>query len=153
MVVIFLRCVPISRHELTAKLIEGIPHALIMSNEQDEKQLLVPVTYPCRPRVGSQPFSTTLVMDRVRKTFYESLTQRYFLYPVHLSLSFLMPKGVSSALYLLLLRFLARNYDAVVRLTDSIATDTVYSQEGLAIFKVRNALFDFLFGFLFHLHS
>lgn len=118
-------------------MIEGIPHALIMSNEQDERQLLVPVTYPCRPIVGSQPFSTTLVMDRTKKAFYESLTQRYFLYPVHLSLSFLMPKGVSSALYLLLLRFLARNYDAVVRLTDSIATDTVYSQEGRAIFHVR----------------
>ena len=130
------------RHELTAKLIEGIPHALIMSNEQDEKQLLVPVTYPRRPLVGSQPFSTELVMNRSNKAFYAALTQRYFLYPVHLSLSFLMPKGVSSALYLLLLRFLSRNYEAAFRLTDSIATDTPYSEEGRVIFAALSEAVD-----------
>ena len=122
------------RHELITNLVAGIPHALILSNAQDEKQLLVPVTCPVRPMIRTQPFSTRLVMDREAKLWYESLTQRYYLYPVHLSLSFLMTKGVNSALYLLLLRFLNRDYAAVSRLVDSIATDTKYSPEGLCIF-------------------
>eukprot|EP00750_Incisomonas_marina_P014138 INCI17609.11.p1 GENE.INCI17609.11~~INCI17609.11.p1 ORF type:complete len:5029 (+),score=1065.32 INCI17609.11:298-15384(+) len=122
------------RHELITNLVSGIPHALILSNAQDEKQLLVPVTCPARPLIRSQPFSTRLVMDREAELWYSSLTQRYYLYPVHLSLSFLMTKGVNSALYLLLLRFLNRDYSAVSSLVDSIATDTKYSPEGLAIF-------------------
>ena len=125
------------RHALVQKLVAGVPNALIMSNEQDEKQLLVPVLCPMRPTVTSQPLSTTLVMDRSdnAKKWYSALTQRFFLYPVHLSLSFLMTKGVSSALYLLLLRFLNRNYAEVSALVDSIATDTQYSAEGTVIFE------------------
>ena len=114
------------RHELVQRLVAGIPHALIMSSEQDEKQLLVPVLCPRRPAVDSQPFSTELVMDRRSKKaepWYTALTQRFYLYPVHLSLSFLMTKGVNSALYLLLLRFLNRDYAAVNGLVDSVATD------------------------------
>lgn len=124
------------RHELVQHLVQGIPHALVMSNAQDEKQLLVPVVCPFRPVVNSQPFSTHLVLDRCSDValaqWYSALTQRYFLYPVHLSLSFLMTKGVNSALYLLLLRFLNRDYAAVNDLTDSIATDTRYTFSLLA---------------------
>ena len=102
-----------ARHELITSLVAGIPHALILSNAQDEKQLLVPVMCPVRPPIRGRPFSTRLVMDRTSpeaKKWYGALTQRYYLYPVHLSLSFLMTRGVNSALYLLLLRFLNRDY-------------------------------------------
>jgi len=133
------------RSELIANLISGIPNALILSDTQDEKQVLVPVTNPVRPPIRGRPFSTRLVMDRTSsdaQAWYNALTQRYYLYPIHLSLSFLMTKGVNSALYLLLLRFLNRNYAAVSSLVDSIATDTKYSAEGLEIFGKLNRTVD-----------
>ena len=47
----------------------------------------------------------------------------------------LLPKGLNAAMYLMLLRFLHRDYDEVYRLTDSIATDTAFGSEGMQIFK------------------
>jgi hypothetical protein len=76
--------------------------------------------------------------DRLLATYrYSQLTQRYYLYPVHLSLSFLMTRGVNSALYLLLLRFLNRDYAAVSALVDSIATDTTCASDGVCMHCVR----------------
>eukprot|EP00954_Amorphochlora_amoebiformis_P014105 1105270-Amorphochlora_amoeboformis.AAC.1 len=62
------------------------------------------------------------------------MTQRYFLYPVHISLSFLFTPTLSSALYLLLLRYLHRDYAAAFRLVHSIGTDAVFLDEEAMIF-------------------
>jgi len=122
------------RNAMTTKMLEGIPHSLLMCNTQGETSVLVPVVSPRRPMYYSQPFSTALVLHRTDALWNSKLTQRYFLYPVHVSLSFLMSKGIDSGLYLLLLRFLHRDYVNVFRLADSIATDTAFSQAGETIF-------------------
>jgi hypothetical protein len=46
------------RSELTAKLMLGLPHSLLMSTSNDELQVLVPTVDPVRPRIGSSPFTT-----------------------------------------------------------------------------------------------
>lgn len=61
----------------------------------------------------------------------------YFLYPVHVSLSFLFCPTLASSLYLLLLRLLNRNYDEVFRLASTIGTDVEYSKEEDTIFQVH----------------
>ncbi|KAH9261268.1 hypothetical protein BASA81_000972 [Batrachochytrium salamandrivorans] len=99
-----------------------------------ETSVLVPVACLRRPVISNQPFSTWLVLDRANVEWHNALSQRYFLYPVHVSLSFLMSKGIDSGLYLLLLRFFHRDYLQVFRLADSIATDTAFSPAGLGIF-------------------
>ena len=76
-------------------------------------------------------FSTFIVLDRTNIP----QSERFFLYPVHVSLSFLLTKGLNSAVYLMVLRFLHRDYEDVFRLSDSIATDTSFNEEGLMIFK------------------
>jgi thioredoxin-like negative regulator of GroEL len=114
----------------TAKLLAGIPHSLLLSNVRGEMQVLVPVIPPKRPRIAMEPFSTFIVLDRTKIP----LAERFFLYPVHVSLSFLLTKGLNSAVYLMLLRFLHRDYSEVFRLADSIATDTKFNQEGQDIF-------------------
>jgi hypothetical protein len=96
------------RDAFTTKMLTGIPHSLLLSNLRGETQLLVPVVPPKRPLVLVQPFSTELVLERGNLEWLEALTQRYFLYPVHVSLAFVMTKGLHSALYLLLLRLLHR---------------------------------------------
>ena len=63
------------------------------------------------------------------------LAERFFLYPVHVSFSFLLTKGLNSAVYLMLLRLMHRDYTDVFRLADSIATDTQFNTEGLTVFK------------------
>jgi hypothetical protein len=48
------------RSELTAKLMQGLPHSLLMSTSNEELQVLVPTIDPVRPRIGSSPFTTGL---------------------------------------------------------------------------------------------
>jgi hypothetical protein len=75
-----------------------------------------------------------LVLDRSDKPWSASLSSRYYMYPVHVSSSFLLTRGLNSALYLLLLRLLHRAYDDAYRLTDSVASDTALNAEGATIF-------------------
>jgi hypothetical protein len=126
------------RSPLTSKMLEGIPHSLFLSNLQHEIQVIVPVVSPARPLVMNQPFSTRLVLDRADENklrWNDRLTQKFFLYPVHVSLSFMLTRGVNSALYLMLLRFLHRDYEQCFRIADSIATDTKFTKEGLNMLK------------------
>jgi hypothetical protein len=121
------------------KMIVGIPHSLLLSNVRGEMQIVVPVLSVQRPCIRDEPFSTFIVLDR---TTVKTLAERYFLYPIHISFSFLLTKGVNSAIYLLLLRFLHREYAEVFRLADSIATDNAFNKEGLDIFQSLKAAAD-----------
>ena len=109
--------------ELTQELTNGAPHSVLMSSCNNELQVLVPVIDAVRPRISGSPFSTELVMNRNEcEEWLASLEQNYFLYPVHVSLSFLFSTTLSSAIYLLLLRFLHRQYHDVFRLCEAIST-------------------------------
>ena len=133
-----------TRDTRAMKLLNGIPHSLILQNSQGEMHILVPVVKPTRPLIQTQPFTTRLVLERANRRWNSCLSQRYFLYPIHVSMSFLMTKGIDSALYLLLLRFLHREYAASFRLSDAVATDTGFSGAGDAIWRnLRAASHDF----------
>jgi hypothetical protein len=110
-------------------MLAGIPHSLLLSNSNDELSVLVPAWPPCRPAVDSVPFSTELVLDRSSRKWYDQLEHPYYMYPVHVSLSFLYSTTLASALYLLLLRYLNRQYKAVVRLVDTVGTDSALTKE------------------------
>ena len=119
-----------SRSALTARLMTGLPHSLLMSSSNNELQILVPAVDPVRPRIGSSPFSTELVMNRNQvEDWNAALDTFYYLFPIHVSLSFLFSPTLSSGLYLLLARFLSRNYEEVFRLAGTIGTDTDLSPE------------------------
>lgn len=135
---LFIANAETSNTDMTIKMLAGIPHSIVMSNVRGETQVLVPVLPPIRPRIMSEPFSTYIVLDRTKIP----LAERFFLYPVHISFSFLLTKGLNSALYLMLLRFLNRIYPDVFRLTDSIATDTKLNSEGLVIYKAFKSVND-----------
>lgn len=131
------------RSQLTSDLIRGIPHSLLLSDSNHEISILVPSIHPVRPFIKSSPFSTELVMDRSDKKWYDALDTKYYLYPVHVSLSFLFTPTLASALYLLQLRFLHRQYNEAVRLANAIATDTHFTKEERKIFKaLRESLRD-----------
>jgi hypothetical protein len=98
----------------------------------------VPVIPPVRPVISSQPFSTFIILNR---TLMPTL-ERFFLYPIHVSNCFLQTKGLNSALYLTLLRFLHRDYESVFRLADSIATDTSFNADGDQLFQMLSSTKD-----------
>jgi hypothetical protein len=124
------------RSSLTAQLMAGMPHALLMSTHSDELQILVPAVDPARPRIGSSPFSTELVINRSANADWNAaMESTAFLYPVHVSLSFLFSPTLSSSLYLLVLRYLHRSYEDVFRLASTIGTDVEFSEEENAIFQ------------------
>lgn len=129
------------RSELTCKLMTGLPHSLLMTTSNGELQILVPTIDPVRPKIGSSPFTTELVMNRSdNPDWYGAVESTYFLYPVHVSLSFLFSPTLSSSLYLLLLRFLNRNYEDTFRLASTIGTDVEFSTEEDVIFQCLGRL-------------
>ena len=113
----------------TTELLAGLPHSLLLSNSNGEISVLVPAVRPVRPLIRSVPFSTELVLDRADASWAKSLESPYYLYPVHVSLCFCASTTLASALYLLLLRFLNRQYRAVMQLVDSVASDTDLTAE------------------------
>ena len=104
----------------TSSLLTGLPHALLLSDSNGKIDVLVPVWKPYRPRIASEPFSTELVLDRSSWEWLGALDQPYYMYPVHVSLSFLYSTTLASALYLLLCRYLAGQYASVVQLVDTV---------------------------------
>ena len=105
-------------------LLAGIPHSLLLSNSNGELSVLVPSVPPVRPLVRSVPFSTELVLDREDDNWHTKLENPYYVYPVHVSLCFCASTTLASALYLIILRLLNRQYHAVVQLVDTVASDS-----------------------------
>ena len=51
--------------------------------------VLVPSLPPVRPSIASVPFATVLVLERSDKRWLSNLENPFYIYPVHVSLSFL----------------------------------------------------------------
>jgi hypothetical protein len=130
------------RQPLVVDLLQGVPHSIILSDANDAFSILVPSVSVYRPTIGSAPFSTELVLNRAESDWTQNLETKYYLYPVHVSLSFIFTPTLASALYLLLLRFLHRNYEDVFRLAGSIGTDMAFTAEELQIFKKITKIYD-----------
>ena len=113
-----------TRDPRALKLIAGIPHSLLMSTAQGEVSVLVSVWKLARPRVKTHPFTTSLVEHHAHADWNAAQDQHYFLYPIHVSMSFIMTRGLASAMYLLLLRLLHRDYASAFRLAESVASDS-----------------------------
>lgn len=119
-------------------LLRGIPHSLLLANDNQELHVLVANVLPVRPFILASPFSTELVLDRSGKKGKEWIKHvqvKYFMYPVHISMSFLFTPSLSSALYLLLLKMLHRDYEEAHMVCNSIATDARLNEEEEQIFR------------------
>ena len=107
------------------RLMKGINHAMLLENDGGEMFILVPAAaLPSRPRLMSQIFPTNLVFDRRNKDWLGHLDVRHYLYPVSLSRTFISTPTLAAALYLLVLRWLDRQYEQVFKLIDSWSATT-----------------------------
>ena len=89
-------------------------------------------------------FSRTVLLDRRNQTWVDNVDPdvRHYLYPIHISKAFLFAPSLAASLYLLLLRFLDRQYASVFRMAESCVSDTTLSPEEQQIFDQISLLED-----------
>jgi hypothetical protein len=83
---------------------------------------------PLRPS-QKEHFPSALLLDRSDKLWISNLTIPYFLYQVHISQRFLIMPSLASILYLMLLKFYARDYTNVFKFANSCVSDTEMAKE------------------------
>ena len=113
------------KDSMIMKILDGLPHALVLENLDGDVAVLVPATLPRRLKHAGESFSGEIMLVRRDKQWLQNMKVRQYLYPVHLSMTFLFTPTLSSALYLLLLRFLNRQYAEVFALADSVVCFTI----------------------------
>ncbi|CAJ1416719.1 unnamed protein product, partial [Effrenium voratum] len=118
-----------------AKLLEPMPHSLLLQTANQQFFALLPNIKVHRPHVGSDPFSTELVLERGNEDWWARAKNKTFLYPVHASRSFLQTPTLASALYVMMLRWMHRDYRGVAALVSGVGTDAKYEDDEMQIFK------------------
>ena len=126
------------RSDALARQLRGIPHAVVLANDQDRITVLVPNYEVKRPQVKDRPFGSHLVLQR-SKLWADRTENRFFTYKLHPSGAFLETSTLASSLYLLLLRLLHRDYELVTRVVASCATDVPFSRDEEWIFSMLAA--------------
>eukprot|EP00966_Prymnesium_polylepis_P220650 5103669-Prymnesium_polylepis.1 len=117
--------------ERGAGLLRGLPHALVLRNEEGEAfVLLSALAKPCRLFNPNEPLSAQLLLSRNTSGWADGLAGvRHYLFPVHRSQLYLIPPSLAATLTLLVLRWLARDFDAAMLLCGSCASDTPLTTE------------------------
>ena len=138
----------------TTEMLRGMPHSLVLADANGQHTILCAALPVLRPVIPQDPFSTELVLDRHRIDYdkrrswvdgykWAKHVDKYFLYPVHVSKTFLLHRSLASALYLLVMRLLNRNYPAAFALANAISTDKEYSSAERCIFAyLEEAVYD-----------
>ena len=106
-------------------LLRGVPHYLLLENAQGELFALVSATtLPTRPALHAAVFSTEVVLDRSNPSWLRNVGNApAYIYPVHVGRLTLTAPTLAAGMYLLLLRFLARQYAAVFRMASVCVSD------------------------------
>ena len=117
--------------ERLGALLRGLPHALLLlSASGDVSVLLSSLCKPCRLVHEANPLHTQLMLLRHAPGWNRKLsTSRHYLYEVHRSKSYLTPSSLAAAIYLLVLRWLARDFEAAFAIAPSCVTDAPLSAE------------------------
>lgn len=122
----------ISNHRCaqTEKILSGLPNSILLEDIEGGLYVMVAASWkPSRPDLQSELFPPELIFDHRNSDWLASLNVRHYLYPIHLSRSFLFPTTFASALYLFALRFLNRQYVQAHQLADLCVTDNPLSAE------------------------
>ena len=120
------------------RLLDGVPHSLLL--ERDDGALSVLVSAGARPRrigsagpnagPGAHLFPSVLKLECANEAWLANLgPTRHYMCAVHLSGGFLFYPTLAAALYMLLLRLLARQYEAVGALASHCVCDSALTAE------------------------
>ena len=113
----------------------AIPHYLVLKNRFSEIALMIPNFGLFRSEITSAPFSTTKWTDR-SASWYSKVQTRFYIYPLHMSGTFLRTGSLAGALYLFVVRLFHREYVAAASLLPSCETDSVLTSEEIWILSL-----------------
>ena len=133
-----------------SELLRGVPHSLLL--EKDGGSLSLLVSACARPRRAvlaagqsaaaqalSRLFPCEVELDNNDEHWVASLgPTKAYLYPVHLSQSFLFFPSLAAALYMLLLKLLARRYETASEMAPQCVCDRPLSREEAQIVALFN---------------
>ena len=114
------------------ELLEGLPHAVLLSNVEEEYFVLLPaIAKPSVLAAQVEQFDTHLMLSRTDSNWIGNTGESaYFVYPVHISGCFMSSRSVGSTLYLLLFRFIMCKYvDAFKLIECSVCDRALTNQE------------------------
>eukprot|EP00730_Choanoeca_flexa_P016716 TRINITY_DN795_c0_g1_i2.p1 TRINITY_DN795_c0_g1~~TRINITY_DN795_c0_g1_i2.p1 ORF type:complete len:147 (+),score=7.95 TRINITY_DN795_c0_g1_i2:442-882(+) len=106
-------------------LVRGIPFSLLLSNDHGEIQILVANQPFYQRQCAAQPFNRELIPSFALGSQFVGCEALYFLYQVHVSLSFVVPPTLAASIYLSALRFYHQDYDVAFRLMDSFSSGII----------------------------
>jgi hypothetical protein len=126
------------------KTVQGLPHGLVLENIDREFAIMVPAILPTRIRpADSLKSNIRMVFFRnMQAEMLSKLLVKTYLYPVHISSTFLFTPTQPSTAYLLLMRFISRQYEAVCTLVESCVNDSGFSDEMKGIFSTLRTVKD-----------
>jgi hypothetical protein len=111
------------------ELVQGVPEMLVLCSLQNEWLVMVPNVKAVRPQVRPRPFSCEIVFHHDDEDWKKNSEVEYFTYQLHQSGLSLLPKGLASGFYLLVLKFLGRDYQQACAMVSSISTDAALSKQ------------------------
>ena len=108
-----------------------LPHALLLANDEgDAFVLLSSLARPCQLADPNHPLASQMVLARHSDAWIEKLPGvKHYLYAVHRSGAYLTPPSLAARIYLLLLRWLARDFEGVYQMCACCASDSPLSAE------------------------
>ena len=125
-----------ARPPALSRLLEGLPHAVLL--QADDGELAILVSAAARPVVapsvagggGGRGAPGRCLLVRSDSAWLAALPQaRHYLYPVHPSHALLSSPSLAASLYLLLLLLIHGRYAEAIGLVDSCSTDSALTAE------------------------
>jgi hypothetical protein len=111
------------------ELLSGLPCALLLENVTKELHILINAAVkPLRPN-QREYFPSAILLDRRDPVWLANLPVPNYLYQIHISQRFLLMPSLPSMLYILLLRFHARQYANIFKIVNSCVSDTELTKE------------------------
>lgn len=128
-------------------ILDGLPHAVLLTNSESEYFVLLPATAkPSIVKVKGDMFSYQLTLNRMDESWVENTGESaYFVYPIHSSGGFLCSRSIGSTLYLLLFRTLMRKYSDAYKLIETCICDTVLTPQEQQFFDTFGIIADTLY--------
>jgi hypothetical protein len=119
-------------------LLFGLPHALLLRRESgDFFVLLSALDKPCRLANARSPLDCQMIIARHAQGWAASLpSSRHYLYSYSRSNTHLTAPSLSAALYLLVLRWLARDYVAAFALCGACISDAAFNAEETQLWEL-----------------
>lgn len=127
---------------LIADLLTGLPHALVLENGNNEVCFILPAFQPVQVEMAHEPLGSHVLFAHNNQTWLSRLQHPHYVHRLHISQTFVFTTSLASALNLLVLRWLARDYVRVQALIPSCMSDTEVTPEESQLLSVLFAIED-----------